>query len=253
MKKTLAIILAMALLCIMAVGTTLSYFTDEDFDQNTMTVGKVGITQKVNGNENGVMSAPMFPVTAEPDDDGLVPEGNNGINLNVVVSLKNNSQSAYVRTVFAFEMMWNGTKWVNPLELNTEDYTPVHYVVNNGVTIDFPKDNNEYLVIYKNSNGEYSANATGATAAYVVGAYTYGELASNATASSLKQVYLDSEVGNDFSDAIGGEYEILVLSQAVQTQGFAGAGGKTAAEVALDTAFGAITAENATEIAKWFN
>ena len=73
------------------------------------------------------------------------------------------------------------------------------------------------------------------------------------TASSLKQIYLDRSVGNEFSDAIGHSYEILVLSQAVQTQGFAAADGKTAAQVALDTAFGEITVANTAKIAGWFN
>ena len=45
MKKILAIALVIALLSIMAIGTTLSYFKDSAFDQNTMTVGTVTIKQ----------------------------------------------------------------------------------------------------------------------------------------------------------------------------------------------------------------
>ena len=215
MKKTLAIISAIALLCVMAVGTTLSYFTDEDGDVNTMTVGKVGITQKINGQENGAVSAQMFPVTK--NDDGTL---NNVVNIAVTVTMDTSSQNAYVRTVFAFEMKKVGDEWVNPIGTDV-------ILVQDGVTIE-----NDVTFV---KNGVQ----------YVVGVYSYGELeAGDTTTPSLKQVYLDSEVGNEFSDAVDGKYDILVLSQAVQKQGFADA------ETALNTAFGEV---NGTNAADWFN
>lgn len=251
MKKTLAIILAMALLCIMAVGTTLSYFTDEDFDQNTMTVGKVEIEQiEQKRNENGALVnlaadddgvtslGRLYPYTGRAAVEGWFSTANNAVDK--IVTVKNTgSEAAYVRTVFAFEMMKKVTKGANDEDIITWENPIADEIVlnHNGInmtTVEIVKEDTHYIVGYYIYNDVLAANTT-------------------TTTPSLKQVYLDSEVGNDFSDAIGGEYEILVLSQAVQTQGFAEAGGKTAAEVALDTAFGAITAENATEIAKWFN
>lgn len=218
MKKTLAIILAMALLCIMAVGSTLSYFTDEDFDKNTMTVGKVGITQKINGVENGLSNVPLFPVTVNADNTL-----NNVVDLAVTVTMDTDSQDAYVRTVFAFEMEKVDDQWVNPFP---NDVTKV----DNGIQM----TNVEFV------KGEVK---------YVVGYYTYSSVltAGDTTAPSLEQVYLNSTVGNEFSTAVNGQYEILARSQAVQTQGF------DSAQTALDTAFGAITTENAAEIASWFN
>ena len=218
MKKTLAIILALALLCIMAVGSTLSYFTDTDYDKNTMTVGKVGISQKINGDENGLVSVPMFPVTVNADNTL-----NNVVELAVTVTMDTDSQDAYVRTVFAFEMEKVDDQWVNPF---TNDVTKV----DNGIQM----TNVEFM------KGEVK---------YVVGYYTYSSVltAGDTTAPSLKQVYLNSTVGNEFSTAVNGQYEILARSQAVQTQGFG------SAQTALDTAFGAITTENAAEIASWFN
>ena len=59
-------------------------------------------------------------------------------------------------------------------------------------------------------------------------------------------IYLASTVENDFSDAIGGSYEVLVLSQAVQAKGFTG---DNAATTALNAAFGEV---NATNAYNWF-
>ena len=219
MKKKLAIVLAMALLCIMAVGTTLTYFTDTTaVKKNTMTVGKVGITQKINGVENGLSDVPLFPVTVNADSTL-----NNVVDLAVTVTMDAASQNAYVRTIFAFEMEKVDGQWVNPF---TNDVT----LVDNGIqmtNVEFMKDEVKY----------------------VVGYYTYSTVleAGNTTDPSLKQVYLNSSVGNEFSAAVNGQYEILVRSQAVQTKGFG------SAQTALDTAFCAITTENTTEIASWFN
>ena len=220
MKKVLAIILAIALLCIIAVGTTLSYFTDTDYDTNTMTVGKVDIIQKINGNVDGLAEVKMYPVTINADDTL-----NNVVDLAVTVTMANDSENAYVRTVFAFEMMnVNGT-WVNPLD-NADNKAEVHLNVNGQMS--WP-------------GIEFEKNGT----RYVVGVFTYGEMEKNTTTSTgLKQIYLASHVGNEFSDAVGGVYDILVLSQAVQAQGF------TSADAALTAAFGEVNAAN---VATWFN
>ena len=232
MKKTLAILLAMALLCIMAVGTTLTYFTDEDSDVNTMTVGKVGITQNETDRTGVAINSgalKLYPVTALPNQQtGLVAVENNGVDKFVSVMLDDNSADDYVRTIFAFEKKADGTRPIN----------------------------NEVKLV-----GGELINMTGVTITvdgvhYTLGVCTYDAplTSTNKTSDySLKQVYLDSQVNNEFSDAIGGSYEILVLSQAVQTQGFTGTAEKSAAQVALDTAFCAITPENAGEIAGWFN
>jgi predicted ribosomally synthesized peptide with SipW-like signal peptide len=243
MKKTLTIILVIALLCVLSVGTTLTYFTDTDGNLNTMTVGEVDINQTINGNEAGVTETKLFPVTATPDANGLVPVANNGVNLEVVVTVDSSSEDAYVRTIFAFEMMKVGTAWVNPLAVVEDEVTEIHYVTASGVTIAFPG-----VVIYKDSTG-YTTDATNATAAYVIGVATASnKLTGTATFASLTQVYLDSDVGNEFSTAVGGSYEILVLSQAVQVQGFEGEG--MGAAYALNAAFGEVNTKNATD---WFN
>ncbi len=232
MKKTLAIIMAMALLCIMAVGTTLSYFTDTDGDKNVMTVGKVGITQTINGQNTGVAATTkLFPAVF----NGTTI--NNAVDMNVVVTLDAGSEAAYVRTVYAFEMMKVGNELVDPLQKDGNNVATIYCVADQALTA-------KNVVIYKNDEG-YSVNAEGATAAYAIYVSATAKLTANGTLESLKQIYLDKTVGNEFSDAVDGSYEILVLSQAVQAQGF----GDDAA-AAMTAAFGAVDATNA---AKWFN
>lgn len=228
MKKTLAIILAISLLCIMAVGTTLTYFTDTDSNVNTMTVGKVGITQKINDQNTGVAATTkLFPAVI----NGTTI--NNAVDMNVVVTLDAGSEDAYVRTVYAFEMMKVGNDWVDPLK-------------------EEEKDGNEVATIY--CVADQVLESTGVT--ITKGSTTYviyvsatalltNETPAVTSMESLKQIYLGSQVGNEFADYVGNSYEVLVLSQAVQTQGF---GADAAA--AMTAAFGAVDATNA---AKWFN
>lgn len=81
---------------------------------------------------------------------------------------------------------------------------------------------------------------------YTVFSYTYPAVlkAGDTTIPSLKQVYLDKTADNDVVAKYGETYDILVLSQAVQTAGFADA------NTALTTAFPYGT-DNANLIA-WF-
>ena len=216
MKKVLAIILAIALLCIIAVGTTLSYFKDEAYDINTMSVGNVKIEQYEkdrSGNAIDNDGLKLYPVTSGLVD-GLIPVANNGVDK--VVTVKNTgSENAYVRTIFAFELKNDGK---SPIDNEV-------MLVQSGITmtnVTFTKDGVQYII----------------------GVCNYGLLkAGETTVPSLKQVYLASTVGNEFYDAVGNSYNILVLSQAVQTQGFADAA------TALNTAFGEVTTANVTG---WF-
>ena len=277
-KKLMASILCLSLLLIMLLGSTLAWFTDDVGTTNTMVVGNVKIDQHEQYRNDGVLTnwtdaykPAMFPVV--PKGDGQTMAGANvtidntgyalyNQNQNVVdkiVTVENTGDSAaYVRTVFAFEMMaikdnnGNITDWENPLD---QTKTKVHLNVNEPEKLVF---GNTAVVIYKYQDGTYGVDATNAKAAYVIGVYTYQNALAAPTdgnrsisTPSLLQVYLDKSVGNEFYDAVGEDgYQILVLSQAVQTQGFeAEQNGRSAAEVALDTAFGAVNAENAAE---WF-
>ena len=224
MRKTLAFILAVALLCIMAVGTTLTYFTDTDFDKNTMTVGNVGITQYEKDRYGAQIdddALKLYPATAGVATDGLVPAANNGVDKFVTVKLDDNSENAYVRTVFAFEMMKVDGGWKSPIADKV-------ILVDNGIQM---------------TNIEIEKNGVH----YIVGVCTYDGVLTkgDTTAPSLKQVYLASNVGNEFSTAVDGSYEILAVSQAVQSTGFANAADAFAAAFPYG--------ENNANVANWFN
>ena len=64
---------------------------------------------------------------------------------------------------------------------------------------------------------------------------------------SLLQLYLKPEATNEDVAAFGDTLDVLVLTQAVQADGFAAVEGKSAAQVALEAAFGKVTAKTAVE------
>lgn len=166
------------------------------------------------------------------------------------VTVENTGKSAaYVRTFVAFEVgtavieddrypnqdLINSEMRAEVADKNTEGKQPWTYGYSGFVTI----DNNKYLVyelIYtgaKTSSGWKHAN----------GVLPAGET----TYPSLCQVYLASRATNEDVEALDGNkngtYDILVLSQAVQTAGF------DSATTALDTAFGKADEET---VAAWF-
>lgn len=241
MKKILVIALAMSLLCILAVGSTMSYLTYTDFDVNTMAVGNVKIEQfeqKRDGSDlEDLKLMPVVEVTGTTkylDRYDLYDHRNV---VDKIVTVRNTgSEDAYVRTVFAFELKKtvaddDSITWENPVG---EDVI----LNSNGIEV-------TESVIYKYENGTFGTGSANAVTAYAVGYYNYDVAlaASETSTPSLLQVYLHSSVGNDFFEAIDGNYEIRVLSQAVQTTGFVNA------QEALGAAFGEVTAANAAE---WF-
>lgn len=233
MRKIMMILLALSLACIVAVGSTMSYLTYTDADVNIMTVGNVKITQleqKRNGDTLVDFTDHMnlVPIT----DDNVSPFEINGQNYQLlnpaknavdkIVTVKNEgTEAVFVRTLIAFEMLNNGDgTWSNPLvdgnlKMNAINVTPTG-------------------VVFENSGTQY--------ALYVC---TYSApLGSNqTTAPSLLQVYLASEETGEFYKGVGDKYDILTVSQAVQSAGF------DTADAALNAAFGAINAVNATT---WF-
>lgn len=208
MKKILALILAMCLLCMMAVGTTLTYFTDTDSDVNTMVVGKVEIEQIENYSPN----SPLRPYIGVVPTSGDYLTASNAVTKTVTVK-NTGSEAAYIRTLFAFE----GVNGQDPIATGV---IHVNYNSNSAV-------------------GTWAPVPTGAITVngvqYFVYSFTYdAALASGATSdASLKQIALDSEQENSFYDHVGGEYTILVLSQAVQVAGFESQGPAAALNAAF--------------------
>ena len=235
LNRKLMLILAVLLSVTMAVGGTMAYLQDTDEDVNVMTLGNVYITQnEQERNDEGdlvqfTQGKPMYPAVYEGDSyPADLPENwpvaNNGAwemteqNENVIdkiVTVTNTGKSpAYVRTYIAFE--------------GIGEYGP------------------EGGCVHINTNGsnvgdEIEAELVGTTQVdgvdYTVYAYTYLQplAPGETTIPSLKQVYLDKTAGNKEVAHYGETYDILVYSQAVQTEGFADA------QTALDEAFGKTT------------
>ena len=241
MKKKLLTTLSVVLILGLAALGILAYLTDTDSDVNVMTLGNVSIEQiEQERNANGELvdftqNKALYPAVYSEGiltwDDTKVEI--NGTEYNVfdasmknvldkIVTVKNTGKSdAYVRTVIAFE---------SPEGFNDE-LLHINYNSTDTETGDW-----EYVTIEGNR--------------YVVTTFTYKEkLAAGATsAPSLMQVYLDPAATNEDVAACDGNgngtYDILVLSQAVQTEGFADAA------TALETAFP--KGDNNANVVDWF-
>lgn len=229
MKKSWILILSIVLAAALSIGSTVAYLQDADSDVNVMTLGKVDIVQveeERSGDElvkfdnynktlfPGVYSEAK-PVTGT---DGYYAAQNA---IDKIVSVDNEGKSdAYVRTIFAFEQ---GTMTDARFE--------------------------EVMNINKNESGDWTWTKIGNSqtigakpGVYTVYVAVYNEILpkGESTSESLKQVLLAKEGTNEdvkALDANGNQmYEILVLSQAVQSMGFESMG----AAAALNEAFGAV-------------
>ena len=242
MKKSrkLLMILGIVLSLAIATGSTLAYLTDTDSDVNVMTLGNVKIDQleyeridtETVGDEAIVQEfhddKPLYPAVYEDDSvwqPGVTEEdatvtwdqlGNEGywssiwdpakINNEVdkFVFAKNiGSSPAYVRTWFAFELGdMSLERWWEIVHLNTND-----------TFWQWPEDLSGYT---EETIGEVRYAVCYATYIRNDGILVSGEL----SYPSLQQVALDKVADNEDIAGLGDSYEILVVTQAMQTAGF---------------------------------
>ncbi len=253
MKKILSIALVVVLLAGIAVSGTMAYLTSEDSDVNVMTLGNVKIDQieleRKEQSDGNVTSEnlkefsqdkPLYPAVGTLAwADKYQEWETGGSNQLFTADLKNvqdkfvfventGKSDAYVRTFVAFEQ---GSMTEEEFE------AAVGYNINKGF---WTWENVAYGVKIKDADGvegtyaikvaTYKGNADGTV--HKDGILPAGET----TRPSLLQVLLYSTVTNEDVDAIDGNgndtYDILVFSEAVQTEGFADAA------TALNTAFG---------------
>ena len=276
------LLVALVLSVAMATTGTLAYLTDEDADVNTRTLGKVEIVQNESQrvvNEDGTYKTdtidgqtsyvleefeqdkPLLPIVGDPHKtDGItlgwddtpvrmtqigsygsmqVFAGKNAVDKFVTVTNTGKSD-AFVRTFVAIEIGSTDGSMIRTSYHGAWDSKEIGVI-----TI----DGNNYMVT------EYSypgAQLSDGTWRHEKGILPAGDT----TYPSLAQVYLGSEADNEDVEAIdgngNGKLDILVLSQAVQADGFEVLG----AEVALNAGFGEPTATDAetgkTNIALWF-
>ena len=279
MKKFLTLLLTVALTATLAITGTIAYLTDTDSEVNTMAMGNVDIEQleyervvengawvstgttdkygytpdKLQKFENN--NKPLYPAVFADGGikwDDRIPTGYQqswgqigapGSNQLFDDSVKNaqdkfvfventGKSDAYVRTIFAFEQ---GSVEASDFESIIKTNGDADHWSWADTIPDVVIDNNKYVVAVATYLGPTS-NPTGILAP---GAVSY---------PSLLQVYMAPEAENDDVKAIdgnvNGSYDIMVLSQAVQAEGFADA------KTALEAGFGETTAVN---VVKWFN
>ena len=157
------------------------------------------------------------------------------------VFVKNTGKSdVYVRTIFAFEL--GSVDFENFEEIIATNGNADHWsweTLDSAVEIKGVK----YVVAYATYLGAGSLKGTVESGILKYGTVSY---------PSLLQVYMRHSATNEDVEAIdgnyNGKYDILVLSQATQTNGFVvTTDGLFNANLALDTAFGDVTAANAAE------
>ena len=252
-KKIIALSIAVVMLVLAAIGGTYAYLTDKDYAANVMTLGNVKIEQNEwERDASGTLVAftqsknlyPAVNPSMQWDDNAIVeftnaPVGANGgsqkmfVEPNAVdkfITVTNTGHNdVYVRTLVALEKgALSDAKFDELLGLS---YYDLGWTIASTVNTTINGKNYQVLeFVYTGRNGEAGILADGDT-----------------TQASLCQVYLAAAATNEDCAAIDGNgnglYDIYALSQAVQAEGW------TDAQTALDTAFGDVTAANATT---WF-
>ena len=280
-KRIVNIALVIALLCTCFAGTY-AYLFDTDSATNTMTVGKVTIEQyefERAKNEDGTYKTklideqtsyvltdfpqdrPLYPIIGDPhgvpSGRGWPPAGWDAIPVRMsqkdsyggmqvfagknaqdkfVIVGNTGNTSAYVRTLVAIEVN-DGDE-----ELIKTSYHTT-WKPESGFKA---KINDKFYYVYEfvYAGGQLSDDSW---------RHENGVLpAGDTTYPSLAQVYIKSVATNEDCAALAGtdgKVDILVLSQAVQVEGWDAADGKTVALTALDTAFGDVNEAN---VAEWF-
>lgn len=279
-RKIMTLALTVCMVAILAIGGSLAYLTDTDAAKNVMTVGNVKIVQNEqqrtiddeidndrqyqdirvtdDGLEDFENGKKLVPYVGNPNDgyDSTLPVYENCQVFNtadnavdkIVTVTNTGTEEAYIRTLFAFEM----EKIVDE-EGNVTYQCPAASKYNRLGLVAQTGGNKIVLKGDTDTETEVVIEIDGVK--YRVAEYYYmndSKLASGATSHpSLTQFYLNPSVGNEWYDHVGPEYDILVLSQAVQTQGFSDAA------TALNTVFGDInemwtTEEGKAELTEWF-
>ena len=245
-KRTLLMVISLVASLALVTTGTLAYLSDSDKDVNVMTLGNVDIVQnEQERTDSGELDAftdnkpllpAVFPGSSIPyaaESDWPVPNDPAWRvvedNVNVVdkfVTVTNTGKTdAYVRTIVAVEAGCIGadtlihtvqnSKKTTIAEVAAEfaDYQEIEQVTIDGVVYDV------LVFTYKD-------------------ALEPGET----TIPSLKQIYMNKAADNDFVATLGETFDVLVLSQAVQAQGF------TDAVTALNEAFGPVTKDSVADM-----
>jgi len=263
-KKTAIAAVSYAMVAALAIGGTLAYQTDSDYDINTASVGNVSIeqyeyqradntvdTNKVGENETNLVpykqNQTLYPAYVE--DGGWTANGNDKLYY----------WNEYVHTGTAGNGLWDSLKMKGAMDkfvfvknTGTSDCyfrTIIAFECPEGVTVgDGIRD-----TIGTNVNGstiwddEFVDYIVVDEVRYAMFEFIYtdilhpGEMAH----PSLLQVAFSDKMTNEQAQLLGNNYEILVFSEACQIENLpTGEDGKSDAEAALDEAFYDVTSDD---------
>ena len=272
-KRTLLLVVALIVSLAVASTGTLAYLTATDSDVNVMTLGNVDIEQHEMKRAEGVKYNAIL------EDGDLVPF-EEGVKLypayplvdeSVAYEAMENKDDCIKWGPYVHEEAWNGlwddAKLVGAVDKmvfventgSSDAYirTLLAFEKPEGVTIGYGSEQAD-LVLNMNGNSLYgNGNGTASTTQmceieidgvnYEVYEFCYSKAMAPGewTRPSLLQVVMTQWADNEVMEALGETYEVLALSQAVATENM-----PANAQQALDTAFGKVNIENATE---WFS
>lgn len=246
-RKIMTLALSICMVAILAIGGSLAYFADTDYQTNVFTIGNVAIDLWEDFGDNdkdGVEE--LIPATGSAQNGTL----QNGIEKRVFVT-NTGSEEAYVRVHIAIPQLlddgadtFDASK--NILHMNFEGAkdTDGDGVVTVGADKwDWSKSYDDD--VYEGNWNYYETTITvgGKEIAYNVYVVTYSvALKTNqVTVDAINQVYMESDVTNDditkLKAQLGNEWKIFVAAEGVQKAGFANP------YVGLNTQFGDPSAE----------
>lgn len=264
-RKILSLAMALSIVAIMAVGATLAYFTDTDEATNVFTVGNVKIVQHENDRTGAPYVNPqpsdgpnLFPIVNDSTTDGF-HNGKNYIDKFVTVENTGNLP-AYVRTYVAFpnvlddgdpsfDASKNILHWNGASDSSTSAASKILGTVESN---DWYWGKSAEAQAWPGNAGDWNAfmikrTSDGVVFNVYVATHNTAVEAGKRTMPNLTGVYMDKNVDNAQDDEGNTYYtyngekinydftkpiEVLVLSEAVQIEGFADAW------TALDQAFG---------------
>ena len=246
LKKILLMALSLVLVAAMSIGGTVAYLQDDDSDVNVMTLGSVKIEQ------NEYQRATNADGTYKTDSTGYVLEAfeqakpllpsaipTNGSGWGWDTTLVDMSQVGSKGTVQVFKAGSNAQDKI----VTVKNTGKSDAYVRTWIALEDPFTENRLginvgKVSYYTQTSWTTVEIDGVK--YSVSCFTYKDALKPGEVSSPSffQVYLNSKATNEDMELLGDTYEILAFSQAVQADGFTAAASKTAAEVALEAAFG---------------
>lgn len=234
-KKILSAGIIVALAAVAVAGGTLAYFTDEDAKDNTFTTGNVKIELVENFGDNDPSTPEkLLPSTGSAQDGTL----KNGVTKEVTV--KNiGSEPAYMRVHIAIpQVLDNGDPTFDASQ------NVLHFNYANGTAAEDKWDWSKTAgAPFEGDWNFYTAEIDGKW--YNVYVVTYGSIVpagEKIAENAMNQVYLDSKVTNEdvekINNELGKTWEIKVIAEGVQSEGFGDA------YEALNAAFGAVGSYN---------